>query len=267
MNNIDERMKMYEAQMAHEVCMPLIPVLVRLDGKNFHKYTKGFTRPFDVGFHDAMVETTRFLVEEANTCCGYTQSDEITLLFYKPEVKSQIFMGGRVQKLVSILASIATWHFYWEIAKRKKDKEHEPAFFDCRVWQVPTLVEAANVFVWREQDAARNSVSMAAQHYFSHKQLQGKSTSEMQEMLFQVHNINWNNYPVSFKRGTYVQRRKRARRLEDWEWEKIPPKHRPPREQLVERTEVKVLDMPKLTTITNRVDVLVNGVDPIIGEE
>jgi len=139
------------------------------------------------------------------------------------------------------------------------------AMFDARAWQVPSLTEAANTFVWREMDATRNSISMAAQHHFSHKQLQKKNCGQMQDMLMLEKDVNWNDYPSFFKRGTYVQRKKIIRSFTVEELEVLPEKHeaRLNPDLEVERTEVKIIDLPPITTITNREAVIFYGAKPI----
>lgn len=129
---------------------------------------------------------------------------------------------------------------------------------------MPSKEEAVNALIWREQDATRNSISAAAQAHCSHKELQGKNTNEMQEMLFQK-GINWNDYPSFFKRGVYVQRTKMWRKFTTDELEKLPPKHdahtNPNLE--VERTEIRVLDLFPLAGMENKVEVVFDGRCPI----
>lgn len=257
MNNLGDRMKMYEQQMAAH-CMPLLPICARIDGKAFHTWTRGLERPFDESLHNLFVATTKFLVEETGARVGYTQSDEITLIWYSDDIESQVFFDGKVHKMVSVLASMATGFFN----KRVFSTTRPLAFFDCRVWQVPTLEEAANVLVWRELDATRNSIQMAAQAVYSHKELLNKNNSEMQEMLHQK-GINWNDYPDWAKRGTYVQRQKRTRLLSSEERERIPEQHRPAEGAEVERTDTMVLELPPILSIVNRTDVLFKGARPI----
>lgn len=254
-----DRMKFYEQAEAGRKAMPMLPVLVRLDGKGFSKYTKGLERPYDQRLSDIMVEVTRTIVEDTCACVGYTQSDEISLVYYSDDRESQVFFDGKLQKMCSVLASMATAKFN-ELAKAKfPDKPL--AFFDCRVWTVPNLAEAANTFLWRELDASKNSISMAARHYYSHNELNNKNGAEMQEMLFQK-GVNWNDYPSFFKRGTFIQRRKRLRTMSEAELSDIPEKFRPTAP--VERTEVVQIDMPPFVKVTNRVGVIFMGSDPMI---
>lgn len=258
-------MKSFEQNQAGQRCIPLLPVVARLDGKNFSSFTKGLGRPYDTRLTDLMVDTTKFLVEESNAACGYTQSDEITLAWYSSDSRSQIYFDGRVQKMVSVLAATCTAFFNRELPARIPEKAGLWPVFDCRVWCLPTLEEAANCFVWRELDATKNAITMAAQSYYSHKELDGKNGSEKQEMLF-LKGVNWNEYPTAFKRGTYVARRKVRRKLSPEDIALLPEKHhaRQNPDLEVERSEYRRLVMPPILKVTNRVGVIFRGEEPVV---
>jgi tRNA(His) 5'-end guanylyltransferase len=204
-DSLGDRVKELESLQASACLDETQPICVRIDGKSFHTYTKGLARPYDKRLSDLMVETTNFLVEKTNAKLGYTQSDEISLVYFKTEDKQQNFFGGRIQKLTSVLASMATAKFNKEIVKKIPEKVDSFAFFDCRVWNVPTLKDAAEVFIWRQEDAIKNAVSMAAHAHFSHKSVQGKSSRDKIEMLKEK-GIIWEEYPEFFKSGTYSKR-------------------------------------------------------------
>lgn len=262
-------MKEYEQVEAGRRLLPLLPVCARIDGKTFHTFCRGLNRPYDQGFCDLMRQTAKYLVKETQANMGYCQSDEISLVWYSNDYKSKIFFDGKVQKMNSILASMATGFFNTYKSEYIPSKRFLMAAFDCRVWQVPTLGEAANMFVWREKDATRNSVEMAAQTYYSHKVLHKKSNSEMQEMLHEK-GVNWNDYPAFFKRGTYIQKRKTTRKFTTEELEVLPERHdaRKNPDLMIERTDIVMLDMPPITKISNRVDVILFGAEPILnGDE
>ena len=266
-DNFGDRMKMYEQIEAGRMCLPLLPVLARLDGKCFHNFTKYLERPFDKRFSDLMIDTTKQLVDESNARLGYSQSDEINLVFYSDNIKSEIFFNGKIQKMVSVLSSMATAYFNKKMLDYLPDNAKHIALFDCRIWTVPNLVEAANAILWREMDATKNSISMAAQSVYSSKQLHGKSGSEQQEMLF-VKGINWNDYPSFFKRGTFIQRKTRNMKFTPEEIDKLPLKHeaRTNPELEVERSIVEIIDMPPFNQVINRVEVIFDGEFPIIKE-
>lgn len=243
--------------------MPLVPAICRMDGRAFHTFTKGLKRPYDQRMSDLMVETTKHIVRASGACIGYTQSDEITLVWLVDDPKSEMFFGGRVQKMVSILPAQLSVFFNHALPEYLPEKAGTFPIFDCRVFSVPTRTEAANALVWREMDATRNSISMAAQSVYSHKQLLGKSCSEMQEMLFQ-RGINWNDYPAFFKRGTYVQKRKRERVFTTEELQQLPEKHeaRCNPNLKVLRTDYAAIEMPPIVKVINREEVIFEGALP-----
>lgn len=260
---LGDRMKMYETAQAGQRFMPLLPIVARLDGRNFSKFTAGLSRPFDRRLSTLMIETVKALVKESNASCGYTQSDEITLAWYSPTTESEIFFDGRVQKMVSVLASLCSVRFNRLLPDYIPEKKESEPLFDCRVWSLPTLEEAANCFLWREWDATKNSITMAASCYYSHKELLNKNSSEKHDMLWQK-GINWNDYPDFFKRGSYIQRRKVTSKLSIADLEALPPLHnaRKNPDLEIERTEIRVIDMPSLNRVFNRVGVLFHGQSP-----
>jgi tRNA(His) 5'-end guanylyltransferase len=210
-----------------------------------------------------MIDTTKYLVKETQACVGYCQSDEITLCWYFPyDSTSEYLFDGKYQKLVSTLAAMATAFFNHNLFIRIPEKHNELPTFDCRVWQVPSLREIYLNFLWREQDATKNSISMAAHHYFSTAELHKKNGTEKQDMLHGV-GVNWNDYPVFFKRGTYVQRKNFAVELDADTLAKIPEGKRPP-SGVVLRSRVVELDIPILSTVSNASDVLVYGDEPLL---
>lgn len=263
-DSLGDRMKGYER--AHlSRALPGIPVCARLDGRAFHSWCSDLHRPWDNSFHQIMDRATAFLVEQTNAKIGYTQSDEITLIYYADSPESQIFFDGKIQKMTSVLASMCTAKFN-EAARLFPDTTHKPlAFFDCRVWQVPNLREAVSVLIWREADARRNSIMMAAQSFYSHKQLLGKSSKKQQEMLHEK-GLNWSKeYPDRFKRGAYFARRMGYRVMTMSEFSHIPEAHRPAAPPLVERRVVKNLQLGPMRRIVNSIDVVFNEAEPVYG--
>lgn len=267
-DELGDRMKMYEMAEAGRRCMPLLPILARIDGRSFSKFTHGLERPFDRRLSQLMIDTVKFLVRETNAACGYTQSDEITLGWHAPTFDSQVIFDGRISKLCSVLASMTTVYFNRHLpAHLPAEYADRLPHFDARVWSVPNLEEAANAFLWREFDATKNAISMAARHYYSHKQLDNKNGGEMLAMLADK-GVRWDDYPEFFKRGTYVQRRKTLRRFTADELDKLPPMHDARRdpELMVERTDYVALELPPLARVDNRVGVLFRGEAPIVGD-
>ena len=256
MDNLGDRMKLYEKFETSRKFLPLLPVYARIDGRCFSGLTRNLRRPYDEKFSQAMIDTTKFLVESTNALLGYTQSDEISLAFYSDKVDSQIFFDAKIYKMTSILASLATAKFNQVFPTNKLP------VFDCRVFQLPTKIELANAFLWRELDATKNAISMAARSVYSHKELLGKTGSEMQEMLFQK-GINFNDYPAFFKRGTFIRSEPHLCSMPENEYLSIPEKHRPS-ENVFRRNKVVELIMPPFSKVTNRVEVIFEKEKPSI---
>jgi tRNA(His) guanylyltransferase len=267
MNDLGTRMKEYEAQTTSLKLMSNIPIMVRLDGKNFSKFTKDLEDPYDKRLSDLMIETTKYLVKETNANCSYTQSDEISMVFYNDDINSQTYYNGKLFKILTDLSAMCSVYFNYRLKDFLPEKIDSLPRFDCRAWNVPNLDEAVNSFLWREQDCTKNSISMAAManNNFSHEELQGKSGNEKQEMLFAIKGINWNDYPAFFKRGTYVQRKVRTGKMTIEELDKLPPLHdaRKNPDLEIKRTFIEVLDLPPIAKVENRVDVIIYGKDEI----
>jgi len=197
---LGDRMKGYEA-VVRGVLMPHSYTILRVDGRAFHSYLRDAQKPFDFNFQRDMMNVGGQLAEEVSGVrLVYGQSDEISLLLDDTAPQAQPWFGGVIQKMASVAASFAT------VALISQRGMNKLPHFDARVFTVPSIGEAENYFIWRQQDAVRNSISMAAQAKFSPKQLHGKSTGEMQEMLWSQHQINWNDYPATVKRGWIVER-------------------------------------------------------------
>lgn len=262
-DDLGNRMKTYEALTTSTMLMPRLPVYARLDGRAFHTFCRGLNKPFDPAFIDVMREVCKDLVKQTNANLGYVQSDEISLGW---EDMSKAPFDGRLFKLTSVLASIATVSFVLNCMKYPKLKEKVENLkpnFDCRVFQLPNMVELANAFIWRENDATRNAVSMVAQANFSHKELQGKSTAEMNEMLFQEKGINFNDIEPFLKRGSYFKRVNVMKVLDEKTLAKIPTNKRP-ENNMVMRSEVQELQLPIMKKVENKVETYFYDAEPIM---
>ncbi len=264
-DDLGDRMKMYEGMEAGRRLMPLLPALARIDGRSFHNFTRGMDRPFDAVFSSCMVDTTVTLVRDTGACMGYTQSDEITLAWQSETTQSQIFFDGRVAKMTSQLAAQATLIFYRLVLERMPRYADRLPTFDARVWNVPNQTEGANVFLWREWDATKNSLSMAASAHYSHKDLIGKNGAQKHDMLH-ARGVNWDRYPALFKRGAYVQRSLSKTPFTAVELEKLPPKHaaRSNPDLIVERALCTEIEMPPIAAVVNREAVIWHGAKPIV---
>jgi len=200
--------------------------IIRIDGKAFHTFTKGLDRPFDRGLIEDMDKTAEYLCQNIQGAkFGYVQSDEISILITDyDDIDTHAWFDGNLQKMASIAASLATAKFnQLRMTRFTRNSGFEPkyrdgsyiseteielfklAMFDARVFQIPYQEEAINYFIWRQQDATRNSISSVAQSLYSAKELNGKKTSDMQEMIFQK-GINWNDFTPREKRGSIIRR-------------------------------------------------------------
>ncbi|HRV32233.1 MAG TPA: tRNA(His) guanylyltransferase Thg1 family protein [Candidatus Paceibacterota bacterium] len=217
---LDVRMKKYEKIYSFQV-PPKTYTIIRFDGKNFSKYTSKFTKPFDNILSNAMNDAAIAVCKEFNPRLAYTQSDEISILLTDIyNIESELPYDGKIQKLCSIGASIVSNEFNRSmmIALVKSPLEianFNFAKFDARVFIIPDIREVYNYFVWRQQDATRNSINMAAHAAFGPKAIKYKNTNELQEMLYQNKGINWNDYPEKFKRGCVIKRETYFKETED----------------------------------------------------
>lgn len=256
-----DRMKDYEAREAKRRLMPLLPAIARLDGKGFSKFTRGLERPYDVRLSRLMQDTALHLLRSTAAVAAYTQSDEITLIYSTDDAARPIYLDGRVQKLVSILAASATAYFNRHL-DTIPEKAADMPLFDCRVWTVPNRIEAANTVLWRVKDAIRNSVAMAAQAQFTHKQLQGRSAKAMRKMLLEK-GVKWVDYPDFFKWGTLYRRVQVERRFSADEIATLPEKHAARRDPslVFTRTDHPALEVC-FADVSNRVEVLFEAAAP-----
>lgn len=223
-DNLGTRMKEFYEQVPKFRLYRRTPVAIRIDGKAFHTFTRGFQKPFDEVLIKSMQETMKYLCENIQGCVlGYTQSDEITLILvdYK-KLNSDAWFDYEIQKICSIAASMATMAFNRsfrynaeiEMAFTKDEKYKETllnaiikgAMFDARCFNIPRE-EVTNLIYWRQLDATRNSIQMVGQASFSHKELQNKTCNDIQDMLMLQKGINWNDFPTHQKRGSCCVRK------------------------------------------------------------
>lgn len=258
-DDFGNRMKAYEAVETSRKLDPQLPIYARIDGRSFSGFTRGMARPFDIRMTEAMIETAKHLVHETHARIGYTQSDEISLIWLADKPESDVFFSGKLQKMVSVIASMAAAKFGATIAPEYARKLPH---FDCRVFQLPTKDEGANAFLWRAMDARKNAISMVAQANFSHKALHGQDQKAMLKMLVEK-GINFEKeFPASFKRGTFVRRFVVERKLTAEELADIPEKHRPTGP--VMRSDIRVLEMPPFNKVVNRAGVIFDSEEPFV---
>lgn len=232
-DELGKRMKEFYEQIPKTKLVRRMPVIIRIDGKAFHTFTRGFEKPFDDRLISAMQTTMRYLCENIQGCVfGYTQSDEISLVLvdYKT-LESGAWFDYEVQKMCSIAASMTTMVFNREFETltdqydtitsenfiRIKDLQayqdrgdlyrayrksiQKGAMFDARCFNIPKE-EVTNCICWRQLDAIRNSIQMVGQANFSQKQLQNKSCEDIKKMLIDEKNICWSDLPLYQQRGS-----------------------------------------------------------------
>lgn len=264
-SDMAKRMKEYEKNSRTSL-MKRTPVIIRVDGKRFSKYTNTFVKPFDAVMVKAMQETMKYLCKNIQGCVlGYTQSDEISLVlvdYY--DINVSPFYDNEVQKMCSIVASMTTLAFnrffaegvnelYYDMCcaslgdepdedkveeynaalKRYKNKTWN-AMFDCRVFNIPKD-EVTNYLFWRQTDASRNSVQAVAHVHFTQKELENVTVSQMQDILFTKKGINWNDYATELKRGSCCIKRKGKKNRKNWEIDREIPIFKGDGREYVER--------------------------------
>ena len=251
--------KSYESRSESSL-IPGCPIVIRLDGRSFHTFTKGLKRPYDERLSKAMIETTKDILHQSGANIGYCQSDEISLGF-KNDLEVPFLFSGRVQKTVSVIASIVSVRFNRLIQEYIPERSHMEPVFDARVWQYPNLDLTCDSFLWRETDATRNSLSMSVQSLYNHKECEGAGFKEKHDMLHDK-GVNWNDYPQFFKRGTYVGKRTVQKQLNDVELSKIPEKFRE-KDKYYTRSIVCDLKLPEYTKISNVEEVFFFNGNPV----
>lgn len=210
-DNLGDRMKSNYENRSKTSLLRRTPIIIRLDGKAFHTFTRGLQKPYDTILMKTMQETMLYLCENIQGCkIGYTQSDEITLLITDYDTLStDAWYDYEVQKLCSVSASMATLAFNKRFEEnvlsiedvvRYKDKFNK-AMFDARCFNIPKE-EVCNCFIWRQQDATRNAIQLLGQNYFSPKELHKKSCNDIQDMLMVQKGMNFNDERTDFKRGS-----------------------------------------------------------------
>ena len=219
-NELNARIKSFYEEPVKTRLTRKIPVILRMDGKAFHTFTRGFKKPFDPIMRETMMETMKALCENIQGCVfGYEQSDEITLVLTDFENEnSSAWLDYETQKMCSIAASMTTLYFNKIFSEKVKNlcnsnEEDEKyidtmmtavekgAMFDARCFSVPKL-SVYDVILARQIDASKNSISSVGRTYFSTSELRNKNTSKVQDMLMMYHGVNWNNFATEEKRGS-----------------------------------------------------------------
>jgi len=197
-DSIGDRMKEFYENRTRYFLPRRTYTIIRIDGKAFHSYTKGLKRPFDDDFVSDMNNTAIFLCENIQgSKIAFVQSDEISILLTDfDSLTTSAWFDGNIQKIASVSASLAT-------AKFNQLRPNKLAMFDSRVFTIPSSIEVENYFIWRQQDAVRNSILSVGYSLYSHKELNNKSTNAIQDMCFNK-GVNWNDFDGGLKRGRLI---------------------------------------------------------------
>ena len=200
-DSLGDRMKGYENVSRHYL-MRRTPVVLRLDGKAFHSYTKNFDKPYSKPLHDIRKEVlSRLCKSIQGAVIGYAQSDELSIILKDwQSLETSAWFDNGLQKIVSVTASMCTAN--WNYLAWRDNLTSKMAMFDCRAFNIPRE-EVTNYLLWRQQDWERNSIQMLAQSLYSHKQLQGKSCPQLVAMIEEEHGIVWGNLESWKKQGEW----------------------------------------------------------------
>jgi len=221
-DDLGDRMKNNYENISRSFLPRRIPMIIRVDGKAFHTLTDNMKRPWDDGMIDTMLYTAKYLCENIqNVKLAYVQSDEISLLLTDYDrLATEAWFGRNLQKMVSVSAAFATLAFNKKIVEYYPNKS---GVFDSRAFVIPKE-EVCNYFLWRQNDASRNSVQMLARAYFSDKQLQNLNNGQVQDKLMLEKNVNWNDTPTHKKRGACVRKAEPIYTNDDrWKIDLEPP--------------------------------------------
>jgi tRNA(His) guanylyltransferase len=212
-DTLGNRMKKYE-RASNNLLTPRMPVLIRVDGKAFHTFTRGCDKPFDRTIIDAMAYATKKTAEHMQGFkLAYVQSDESTFMITDTDtLETQGWFNYEINKLVSITASAFTAYFnsYWFNYKAaangfaSTDGETKFGLFDARAFNVPAE-DVPNAFIWRQRDWERNSVQMMARSLYSQKQLQGKKVPALLDMIADRSVNSWEEINPQLKYGTWIE--------------------------------------------------------------
>lgn len=214
-DSLGDRMKKYYEGIWKVYLPRRMPMIIRVDGKAFHTYTRGCEKPFDYRLMQLMDETAKHLCENIQGAkLAYVQSDEISILVHDyTTLHSEAWFDKELQKMCAISAAMASVYFSmnsWKLLKgtpfvQNKPDNIKPALFDSRCFVLPEN-EVTNYFHWRQTDATRNSIQMQARALYSHKECDNKNQSDLQEMIHQK-GQNWNDTPTGAKRGRCVYKK------------------------------------------------------------
>ncbi len=262
---LGDEMKALERASAPEAFPRDLPIYARIDGRGFSRFTRGMKRPFDERMTNAMLRTAVALFKDTGAKAAYVQSDEISLVWEPTPEVGEHFFGGKPFKMCSVLAGLATAHFTKAILHSEiglADFADRLPHFDARVVGMPDRRAAAQMVAWRAQDARRNAVTMIAQSRYSHKSLQGVSSTEMRKRLTKD-GVTMRSFPEISLNGAFIYSTREMRPLEEKIRMKIPEHKRPAPDHLFERKTPMILTYMHPGQIGNLEAVIFEEAEPV----
>lgn len=265
--SLGDRMKRYEAITTEVNLIERLPIYARIDMRAGHTWCRGLDKPFDEAYANAMKAATSYIIEKAGAILGYCQSDEASFCWVD---HTKVPFETRLFKLQSVLASMFTGAFIKACLGTKLEKKLENSIpaFDCRVMNLPSLTEAANMFLWREKDSIKNSITLLALESFSNNEIHKKNGDEKIEMLKTKGIDYFKAIPEDLRCGAYFRRELYNKELSDDELKKIPEKNWPAVDENGKRSVIRshVVQfsngMP-LFEMSNKVEVLFSSASPM----
>ena len=267
-----DRMKKYEAVTTEFSLVPRLPIYARIDMRAGHSFCKNLDKPFDKAYTDAMKAATAYIVEKANAVLGYCQSDEASFVWLD---STKMPFETRLFKLQSVLASMFTSAFFNACLGTKIESKARcitstsfPSF-DCRVCNIPSLDECANMILWRERDSIKNSITLLALEHFSTNQINKKNSVDKIKMLADI-GVDYNStLSPGQRRGFYFRRELYSKVLTVEDLATIPEKNWPKLDSNGERTVTRshVVEFSlgvKLEKIQNKVNALFFKEEPVV---
>lgn len=242
------------------------PIYVRLDGRAFSNFTRRLQaeKPFDGSLTWKMIGLARHLVVRTGARIAYTQSDEISLILYEPDLSKTLFFDGRVQKLTSVLAGMASGCFNRMFSPDEVHRasiDQMPPVFDCRAFSVPNREEAAKVILWRQKDCVKNAITLIASKHYSHDKLMGMSTRDRVSAIEQAGD-SLCNYPIENRQGVFLRQETVRRELTQEELARIPAQYQPT--EPIERSEINSYSLPVISNLSNPTEFLFDQAPAVI---
>ena len=223
---LSDRMKKYEAVTTETCLIERLPIYARVDMRAGHSFCRGLDKPFDDAYSKAMASATAFIVEKTGAAVGYTQSDEASFVWLD---HTKLPFGTRLFKLQSVFASMFTAAFMKACIGTKLEEKLSASLpsFDCRVFNMPSLDECANMILWRERDSVKNSITLLALEHFSTKQIDKKNSADKVKMLAEIGVDYYAVLTPAQRRGSYFRRELYDKVLTAADLAMIPEKSRP----------------------------------------